>query len=90
MWLKYHVYKIYGAPTVTFEIGDETDRQLIIRLAREAAIAMMESLQGDKDGEVVQTVKEHNDSVRIDVAKTIGPKLAGLEDIENVCIRRGS
>ncbi|MEH6700531.1 M14 family metallopeptidase [Parasphingorhabdus sp.] len=47
---KNHVYKIYGAPTVTFEIGDETDRQLIIRLAREAAIAMMESLLGDGAG----------------------------------------
>ncbi|WP_435418674.1 hypothetical protein WAB17_03650 [Parerythrobacter aurantius] len=33
----------------------------------------------DKDGNVVQTVKEHNDSVRADVAKTIGPRLAGLE-----------
>ncbi|NVD28432.1 succinylglutamate desuccinylase/aspartoacylase family protein [Parasphingorhabdus flavimaris] len=44
---KNHVYKTYGAPTVTFEIGDETDRQLIIRLARESAIAMMESLLND-------------------------------------------
>ncbi len=41
---KNHVYKTYGAPTVTFEIGDETDRQLINRLARESAIAMMEVL----------------------------------------------
>jgi len=34
----------------------------------------------DKDGKVVSTVKDHNDKVRVDVAKTIGPKLAGLED----------
>jgi hypothetical protein len=33
-----------------------------------------------KDGKVVQTVKQHNDAVRVDVAKTIGPKLAGLEE----------
>ena len=33
----------------------------------------------DKDGNVVKTVKEHNDSVRADVAKTVGPRLAGLE-----------
>ena len=33
----------------------------------------------DKDGNVVMTVKEHNDSVRVDVAKTIGAELAGIE-----------
>lgn len=33
----------------------------------------------DKDGKVMRTVKEHNDSVRSDVAKTVGPRLAGLE-----------
>jgi hypothetical protein len=34
----------------------------------------------DAKGNVVSTVKAHNDKVRVDVAKTIGPKLAGLED----------
>lgn len=35
----------------------------------------------DKKGkEVASTVKENNDKVRLDVAKTIGPKLAGLEE----------
>lgn len=33
----------------------------------------------DKDGNVVKTVKDHNDSVRADVSKTVGPRLAGLE-----------
>ena len=45
---KNHVHKKYGVPTVTFEIGDETDRQLIKRLARESAIAMMEVLLAEK------------------------------------------
>jgi len=33
----------------------------------------------DEKGAVVMTVKQWNDSVRADVAKTIGPRLAGLE-----------
>lgn len=33
----------------------------------------------DAKGNVVQTVKSHNDAVRADVAKTVGPRLAGLE-----------
>ncbi len=41
---KNYVYKTYGVPAVTFEIGDETDRQLIGKIARESAIAMMETL----------------------------------------------
>jgi len=44
---KNYVYKKYGVPTVTFEIGDETDRQPITRLARESVIAMMEVLLQD-------------------------------------------
>lgn len=55
-------------------------RPLIVRLApvgsNEEAVLL------DKDGNVVSTVKEHNDKVRVDVAKTIGPKLAGLEDAQ--------
>lgn len=38
---KAHAYDTYGVPGVTFEIGDETDRTLIWRIGREAAIAMM-------------------------------------------------
>lgn len=38
---KAHAFDIYGAPGITFEIGDETDRELIKRIGREAAIAMM-------------------------------------------------
>lgn len=45
---KNYVYKKYGVPTVTFEIGDETDRPLIVRLGRESALAMMETLLADK------------------------------------------
>ena len=41
---KAYVYDTYGVPGVTFEIGDETDRELIQRIGREAAIAMMETL----------------------------------------------
>ncbi|WP_417622943.1 M14-type cytosolic carboxypeptidase [Parasphingorhabdus sp.] len=41
---KNYVHKTYGVPTMTFEVGDETDRQFIIKLAREAARTMMETL----------------------------------------------
>ena len=41
---KNYVYKTYGVPAVTFELGDETDRKLIRKIARESAIAMMETL----------------------------------------------
>lgn len=53
-------------------------RPLIVQLAPEGSSE--EAVLLDKDGKVVMTVKAHNDSVRVDVAKTIGPKLAGLED----------
>ncbi|MBB3983599.1 hypothetical protein GGR44_003295 [Sphingobium fontiphilum] len=53
-------------------------RPLIVRLAPEGSSE--EAVLLDKSGKVVMTVKAHNDSVRTDVAKTIGPKLAGLED----------
>ena len=38
------VYKAYGIPSVTFEIGDETPRDLVARLAQQAAAAMMDIL----------------------------------------------
>lgn len=38
------VYKAYGIPSVTFELGDETPRELIGTLAGQAAVAMMEVL----------------------------------------------
>jgi len=41
---KNYVYKRYGVPTVTYEMGDETDRKLISEIAEEAATAMMETL----------------------------------------------
>jgi len=41
---KAYAFDTYGVPGVTFEIGDETDRSLIRRIGREAAIAMMETL----------------------------------------------
>lgn len=34
----------------------------------------------DADGKDVMTVAEHNDKVRVDVAKTIGDDLAGVTD----------
>jgi hypothetical protein len=53
-------------------------RPLVVRLAAEGSSD--EAVLLDKKGNVVMTVKQHNDSVRTDVAKTIGAKLAGLED----------
>jgi hypothetical protein len=53
-------------------------RPLIVKLAPEGSNE--EAVLLDKDGKVKMTVKEHNDSVRVDVAKTIGAKLAGLEE----------
>ncbi|SIN86666.1 hypothetical protein SAMN02745824_2095 [Parasphingorhabdus marina DSM 22363] len=53
-------------------------RPLIVQLAPEGSDE--EAVLLDKDGNVSQTVQEHNDSVRVDVAKTIGAKLAGLEE----------
>ena len=41
---KNYVYAKYRVPTVTFEIGDETDRALIALIGREAALAMMHEL----------------------------------------------
>ena len=41
---KTYVYQTYGVPAATFEIGDETDRDLINRIGREASRAMMETL----------------------------------------------
>ncbi|MBV7260288.1 M14 family metallopeptidase [Erythrobacter crassostreae] len=41
---KAHAFDVYGAPGITFEIGDDTDRKLIKRIGRESAIAMMETL----------------------------------------------
>jgi hypothetical protein len=53
-------------------------RPLIVRLAKEGTDD--EAVLLDAKGNIVTTVKAHNESVRVDVAKTIGPKLAGLED----------
>ena len=52
-------------------------KPLIVRLAPEGSQEGAVLL--DKDGNVVKSVKEHNDSVRTDVSKTMGPRLAGLE-----------
>ncbi len=38
------VYKTYGIPAVTFEVGDETDRDIVWRLGQESARALMETL----------------------------------------------
>lgn len=52
-------------------------RPLIVRLAAEGSSD--EAMLLDKDGKVVMSVKEHNDSVKNDVAKTIGNTQAGLD-----------
>ncbi len=38
------VYEAYRVPTATFELGDETDRKLIARIGKQAALAMMETM----------------------------------------------
>ncbi|MEG3082021.1 hypothetical protein U1707_00050 [Sphingomonas sp. PB2P12] len=50
---------------------------LIVRLAPEGSPDGAVLL--DKKGDVVKTVKDHNDSVRADVSKTVGPRMSGLE-----------
>lgn len=52
-------------------------RPLIVQLAREGSTEGAVLLDGK--GNVTKTVKAHNDSVRTDVAKTVGPRMAGLE-----------
>lgn len=52
-------------------------RPLIVKLAPDGSADGAVLL--DEKGAVVKTVKEHNDSVRTDVAKTVGARLAGLE-----------
>ncbi len=37
-----YAFGTYGAPAATYELGDETDRELIKKVGRESAIAMME------------------------------------------------
>ncbi|NJM50404.1 MAG: hypothetical protein HC843_05515 [Sphingomonadales bacterium] len=53
-------------------------RPLIVKLAPEGSNE--EAVLLDIDGKVVSTVKEHNDKVRVDVSKTIGADLAGLNE----------
>ncbi len=48
---KAYVFDTYGVPAITFELGDETDRNLVRRIGREAAIAMMETLLATDPGE---------------------------------------
>jgi len=50
---------------------------LIVKLAPEGSPGGAVLLDGK--GKVVSTVKAHNDTVRASVAKTVGPRLAGLE-----------
>lgn len=53
-------------------------RPLIVKLAPLGSNE--EAMLLDKDGKEVMSVKAHNDSVKVDVAKTLGPKLSGLEE----------
>lgn len=48
---KAYAFDTYSVPAITFELGDETDRTLIRRIGREAAIAMMETLLATTAGE---------------------------------------
>ena len=53
-----------------------TPEPLMVRLAHSGSGD--EAMLLDKKGKVKSTVQEYNNSVRVDVAKSIGPKLAGL------------
>ncbi len=50
---------------------------LTVRLAAEGSADGAMLL--DRNGNVVMSVKQHNDAVRMDVSKTVGARLAGLE-----------
>ena len=50
---------------------------LIVKLAPEGSQEGAVLL--DKKGNVVMSVKQHNDAVRMDIAKSVGPRLAGIE-----------
>ena len=41
---KAYGFDTYGIPAITFELGDETDRELVKRIGKQAAMAMMETL----------------------------------------------
>lgn len=40
---KAYAYDTYGVPAITFELGDETDRDLIKRIGTQSAMALMET-----------------------------------------------
>ena len=41
---KAFAYEVYKAPAVTFEIGDQTDRAMIVRVGQHSALAFMETI----------------------------------------------
>jgi len=45
-------YRAFGIPAVTYETGDENDREQLRRVAQEAAKAFMEVLLEEVDGQV--------------------------------------
>jgi len=47
---KGYSFDTYGVPAITFEIGDNTDRDLTRRIGRESAIALMEELLATPEG----------------------------------------
>ena len=44
---KAYAYETFGIPAVTFEIGDETDRTMIVKAGQQAALAMTEISLGE-------------------------------------------
>lgn len=40
---KAYTYDTFGVPSITFELGDDTDRELLRRIGMQSAIAMMET-----------------------------------------------
>lgn len=44
---KQYISEAYGIPAITYEMGDQTDRQLIVEVAEAAALALMQILLED-------------------------------------------
>ena len=51
-------YRTFGIPAVTFEVGDESDREMIRRLGEAAAESMMELLMNEAGAQRAQTPRD--------------------------------
>ena len=68
------VYKAYGIPSVTFELGDDTPRETIAGLARQAAMAMMHVLLANGTGEPMLGRCTMDDAIPAQIAGETDPE----------------